>query len=609
MTPKSLRAEEPATADEGDAETAQPDHRGPGPSDRAELPVRERPSGSPRFFHPPDSFAALRAHVFPTLLRERQAADVLRIWVVGCSTGEKVYSLAMALSERLEAEQRPLQLILYGTDLDGTAIEQARRGCFPRSIAEDLEPERLRRCFSEFEGSFRINPALRSRCVFACHNPLSDPPLSQMDLVDCRGVLTHLEPALQEHLQRLLEYALKPGGFLLLGPSEQPPLQREQLALVDARQKLYKKRLPLRECSAEPTKEPGRTKEADPALPVLSVRPSVPVRLPPQLDPQELAHEVERVLIDRYVPPGVLINAAGDVLQVHGETAPFLVLGPGHHRLSLFELAREELRAELRAALSRAQKSAESAATQVRVGERAARLRIVPVLGAAATAQRCWVLFEPLGDPDGSDGEAPPADTARLKEELCATRSYLESVLLQQEASSEELQGVSEEVRSAQDELGVLQEALALAQHELQQRRRQLSALSDELSQRERDLLRLHDDLKNLVSEVPLPVVLVGSDLRVRRFTPPAAQLLPLGPQGTGRSLRELAANAEPADERPAQADLADLADLAEQALRSARPAERELTARGGRRYLARASPYRTQDQRTDGAVLVFIPR
>lgn len=610
MTPKILRAEEPAPSDGGEAETAPPDRPAPSARDGAEAPVREQPAGSPRFFHPPDSFAALQAHVFPELLRGRQAADVLRIWVLGCSTGEKVYSLAIALSERLDAERRYLQLIIYGTDLDGAAVERARRGCYPRSIEADIEPERLRRCFVQFEGGYRIGPALRSRCVFACHNPLADPPLSQMDLVDCRDVLAHLEPALQEHLQRLLSYALKPGGFLLLGPSDPAPLPREQLAPVDARHPLYKKRPPDRH--AEPVKEPDRSKEEDPALRPASARPSAPGLPPPRLDPQELAHEVERVLLDRYAPPGVLINAAGDVLQVHGETAPFLQPGPGHHRLSLFELASEELQAVLRGSLSRARQAdgTKPAATQIRVGERAAWLRILPVPGPAASAQRYWVLFEPLRDPSG--GEAPEADTARLQRELTAMRSYLESVLAQQEAASEELQGVSEEVRSAQDELGILQDALAAAQLELQQNQGRLSALSGELSQRERDLLRLHDDVGNLLSEVPLPVVLVGSDLRVRRFTPPAAQLLPLDPADGGRSLRELAAGAEPGAERPAIGDprnLAELADLAEQVMRSARPDERELTARGGRRYLARASPYRTQDHRVDGAVLVFVPR
>lgn len=614
MTPKSLRAEELAPSDGGDdAETAPPGRSGPapGPRDGTEAPSRERPAGSPRFFHPPDSFGALRTHVFPALLRGRQAADVLRVWVLGCSTGEKVYSLAIALSERLEAERRYLQLIIYGTDLDGAAIERARRGCYPRSIEADIEPERLRHCFVEAEGGYRISPALRSRCVFACHNPLADPPLSQMDLVDCRDLLTHLEPALQEHLQRLLDYALKPGGFLLLGPSDTAPLARRQLVLVDARHQLYKKPPPDR--PAEPVKELDRAREEDPAQPAMSARPYAPGLPPPRLDPQELAHEVERVLLDHYAPPGVLINAAGDVLQVHGETAPFLRPGPGHHRLSLFELAPEELRAVLRASLSRARQGAGAGpeAAQIRVGERAAWLRILPVHGPAASAPRYWVLFEPLRDP-GGDGEAAQADAARLQQELTAMRGYLESVLLQQEAASEELQGVSEEVRSAQDELGILQDALVAAQQELQQSQGQLSALSGELSRRERDLVRLHDDVGNLLSEVPLPVVLLGSDLRVRRFTPLAAQLLPLGPTDGGRSLRELAAGAEPWTE-PTEAadrrDLADLADLAEQVLRSARPDEREVTARGGRRYLARASPYRTQDRRIDGVVLVFVPR
>jgi two-component system CheB/CheR fusion protein len=595
MTPKSLRAEDPAFAG-GDDDTEPLGQSG----------ARDRLAGSARFFHPPDSFAALKAQVFPALLRGRQAADVLRIWVLGCSTGEEVYSLAIALGEKLAAERLSLQLIIYGTDLDAAAIEHARRGCYPRSIEHDVSAERLRRAFSEFEGGFRINPALRSRCTFACHNPLADPPLAQMDLVDCRSVLALLEPALQEHLLRLLEYSLKPGGFLFLGPSDSGRRQREQLELVDPRHGLYRKR-PLRS-DMRPEPEPAKQRAPEPCDPGLEAGdgPHAPGPPPPRCDPAELVHEVERVLLDRYAPPGVLINAAGDILQVHGEIAPFLRPGPGHHSLSLFELLRPELRDELRAALARVQHAgSEPAPTRIRLGEQAAWLRVLPVHGTAALALRYWILFEPSPQPaPGPDAPAAgttAAEAARLSEELSAARSYLQSVLEQQEASSEELQGISEEVRSAQDELRILQDALAETQKELEQSQGQLSALGGELRQRDRDLLRLRDDLGNLLSEVPLPIVLLDRELHVRRFTPLAAPLLALGPSDLGRSLRELAT-------RPDRlAALHALADLAEEVMRSARPAERDLVACDGRRCRARASPYRTQDHRIDGTILSFV--
>jgi two-component system, chemotaxis family, CheB/CheR fusion protein len=177
--------------------------------------------GVTSFFRDPDAFAAIQSTVVPALLKVRPPDDPLRIWVLGCSTGEEAYSLAIALTETAEATGSPSPAVqVFATDLSAPAVEKARAGVYPKSIAQDISAERLRRFFVEVDGHYRVTKSIRDRCVFARHNVLVDPPFSRVDLISCRNLLIYLEPPLQQRVVAILHYALKPSGFLWLGASE-----------------------------------------------------------------------------------------------------------------------------------------------------------------------------------------------------------------------------------------------------------------------------------------------------------------------------------------------------------------------------------------------------
>jgi two-component system CheB/CheR fusion protein len=264
-----------------------------------------------RFFRNPEAFEALKAKVLPKLLKNRSGQEPLRVWVPGCSTGEEAYSIAIAFAELAAARGSQLPVQVYATDLNEECIDKARKGVYSQNITHDVSPERLRRFFAEVDGSYRISKPIRDMCVFARHNVLTDPPFSQIDLISCRNLLIYLEPALQQKLVERLHYALKPAGFLLLGSSETISSYRALFEAADAKHKIYAKkpgthRMALGQPAgryqgrAEPGHGPGRLQPAR----------------------ADVRTEADRILMARYAPPGVLVNAELEILQFRGDTGP-----------------------------------------------------------------------------------------------------------------------------------------------------------------------------------------------------------------------------------------------------------------------------------------------
>jgi len=193
------------------------------------------------FFRDPDGFEALKAKVLPPLLEARSAQDPVRIWVLGCSTGEEAYSLAMIFAEVGEMTGRQVPYQVFATDVNGAGIEKARAGIYSKAILDSISAERRSRFFVEIDGGYRVAKSIRDCCVFARHNVLAEPPFSRMDLVSCRNLLIYLGPPIQQKVIQTLHYALKPTGALWLGTSETVGSQRDLFELVDTKHKIYSK--------------------------------------------------------------------------------------------------------------------------------------------------------------------------------------------------------------------------------------------------------------------------------------------------------------------------------------------------------------------------------
>jgi two-component system CheB/CheR fusion protein len=561
------------------------------------------------FFRDPETFEAIQAKILPSLFQNRSRQEPLRVWTLGCSTGEEAYSMAILLAEAAEAHASSIQMQIFASDLNEAGIEKARAGVYSKSIAADVSPERLRRYFAEVNGSYRISKSIREMCVFARHNVLSDPPFSRIDLISCRNLLIYLQPALQQKVLPLLHLALKPAGFLVLGSSETVSSYSDLFDIADARHKLFAKKPGTHRVSLG--RVAGHYKGRGELSSGLG-RPSQAAAL------TDVPREADRILLARYAPPGVLVGDNLEILQFYGETGSYLAPAPGKASLNLLKMAREGLLVRLRSAVNRARK--EKAAVRedgVRVqsesGPREVSLEVVPVRGGGFL-----VLFEEPGFPPSpllpgeraGRGKARKAMTkaavgeesaalqnVRLRQELEATREYLQSVNEQQETANEELQAANEEVQSANEELQSINEELETSKEEIQASNEELITVNDELQSRNQELNLLNNDLVNLLSSVDLAVLMLGRDLRIRRFTQVAEKTFNLSSADIGRPISEIKLNLKIRDLEALLLEVIDTVSI------------RELEVQDGleRWYSLRIRPYKTLDQRIDGVVIALI--
>ena len=556
-----------------------------------------------RFFREPESYEALATHVLPALLEKRGENDPIRVWVPGCSTGEEAYSVSMTLAEFLEKEKKGgLPIQIFGTDISEAAIGFARNGIYPESISADVSPERLRRFFSSADGTYRISKAVRDTCVFARQDVTRDPPFSRLDLILCRNVLIYMSLALQRRLMNIFHYALKPSGFLMLGHAETIGPHVELFELTDKKHRVYRKKLttvpdkvgfPV-DYVAAPTLGPTRGGEG-------------------RETGRILRREVDNLMLDRYAPPGVVVDPTMQIVQFRGQTGPYLEAAPGEASLNLMRMTREGLAHGIRKALNEAQQGGvpvRKEGLRVKSNDhwRDLSVEVVPLTVGAKV--HFLVLFEeepeksrPPGRraPGKADGRPAPRRegprVGELERELAANREHLQSTIQELEAANEELQSANEEALSGNEELQSTNEELDTAKEELQSTNEELNTVNEELHGRNDELSRVNSDLTNLLASVQIAIVIVTIELRIRRFTPMAEKILNLIPGDVGRPIGNIKPNI----------DCPDLEQLCAQAVDTMTVYERDVQDRSGRWFALRVRPYKNLENRIDGAVLTLF--
>jgi two-component system, chemotaxis family, CheB/CheR fusion protein len=556
------------------------------------------------FFREPEVFEVLRTRIFPKLCDTKRPDDGIRVWVPGCATGEEVYSMAICLLEFLEGAHKDLPIKIFGTDLSLVSIEKARAGTYPQSIERDVSPERLQRFFAKDDHGWRIRRDLRDMCVFAKHDLTNDPPFSSMDVVSCRNLMIYLGPELQDRVIALLHYALKDPGFLVLGNSE-TVRTFTGFAAMDGKSRIYA-RTPVAKRLTFDFATPTFLGESARPPPSPARAPDRPAGKRPSLS--DLDAEADRLVLAEFAPPGVIVTSDLAIVQCRGQTGPFLELAPGAASLDLLRMAREELRLPLRRLIDQA-RTAHSPARETGftvVGgdrRRTVTLEVIPFTVHSADQRFFLVLFQDVTQKESADvirggaegQETDPVPEGALANELASTRRYLESVIEQSDATHEELKAANEEIVSSNEELRSTNEELQSAKEELQATNDELRTINDELGQRNVEATRLSDDLTNVLSSAEIPILIVGRDSRLRRFTPAAGKVFDLLASDVDRPLSEA---------RRLGAVAPGLMGLIAEVLEHLRPAECTLQDAAGRWVQLAVRPYVTIDGRIDGTVV-----
>jgi two-component system, chemotaxis family, CheB/CheR fusion protein len=552
------------------------------------------------FFREPSTFLIFKENVFSQLIENRQSSrQPIRVWIPGCSTGEEVYSVAIAIAEFLEEKHLvniPTQI--FGTDVNVKNIDKARRGIFSNTIEDNVSKDRLDRFFTRFNGNSQVIKPIRDMCIFAKHDLTQDPPFSNIDLIVCRNLLIYMESPMQERIISIFNYALKPNGYLVLGESESVGKFSTIFDSITKRGVVFKKK------SGQPQFELPLQ------VPIDRFAEKISLTLPTKNTAiSKLKEEVDELLMASYVPATLLVNSNSDVLVFRGQVNPYVSIEPGNASFNVTKLVRKELRPTVQTAIFRAKKTRREICETLRYEENGqthiVTVQVRPFQLSKQEEPFFLVLFEEKGPAEKQTKTSKHAtnesDLAKdqqikeLSEDLDSTKQTLQTVIEQQEASNEELRSANEEVQSSNEELMSTNEELETSKEELQSANEELTTLNEELKNRNQTLSHLNDDLANLMDNIDTAVIIVDTDLKIKRFTASAQELLRIMPSDAEHPISEVRLAIH----------VKDLEKLLLTSIRKLSIVRHEINDRN-HWYQMRIRPYITGDKKIFGAVLSF---
>jgi two-component system CheB/CheR fusion protein len=535
------------------------------------------------FFRDAEAFAALGRSI-AALVRDARPQAVLRCWVPACASGEEAYSLAMQFEEALIEQGRPdVQYLIFASDLDDEALEQARQGLYSAAVLEGL-PVAMRNRYTEPVGAYhRVLKELRSRLVFARQNLLDDPPFARLDLVSCRNLLIYLNSPAQRRALEVIHYALNPGGLLFLGRSETADASADLFLPVDPRARLYQRQEGVTHYALAITQSLHRP----PAGRQEQLRSGAAM-------PDLVGVRAVEALVERFAPPSVVIDDSDRVVHFQGDLKPHLQFPKGRAEMVLFDLVDPDLRAEIRALVYRCRRDLQTARGSARPQEIDGRHQMVTPVVAPLEAGKPQMLLVSFQAAAAQPDEAPSRGSERdhliigeLEEELASTRSHLNVIV-------EELQSLNEELQSANEELQSTNEELQTSNEELQSTNEELLTVNEELQIKSGELEKLASDLRNVEESLLFPLLVVDTGLRVSRANVACSQVIASPATLAGRTLAEL----------HWRVDVGDLETRVRGVLHSGDKDEVLVHGPEGCVFRLRVMPYRQPDGRIDGALL-----
>jgi PAS domain S-box-containing protein len=479
------------------------------------------------FFREPKMFEALKRRVLPELEKQRPAKEPIRFWIPGCSTGEEVYSFAIAYAEFAEENGVKARAQFFGTDVVERNVERARSATYGESIRKRVSPERLERYFDLAPEGYRVVKQLREMCVFARQDITADPPLSNIDLVSCRNVLIYFDAEFQERVLPLFHFAMKPSGFLVLGASETTGRFPRLFGVFDKRQRIY-------------TKRASRSKPCYPFVSyAASAKPKGPAATSPQAAQRgvakaDLGQLIERAILERCAPAGVLVDGAMNIRRYVGRTGQYLEASSGEASLKLTHMVREGLMPDIYLAIEDVKRlggpSPRKCITH-RVGrsERSVEIFAIPIADPSHDETLFLVLFDEVFAPPArrrgpkaitASDRATDAENSRLKGELQETKQHLQHIIEEKEEVNQELWAANEEVQSTNEELQSINEEMEAAKEELESSNEELITLNEELLEKNLELMQAKELTESIVNSSIDGIVAFDAELRYTVWNP-----------------------------------------------------------------------------------------
>jgi len=566
-----------------------------------EILFKELMIGVTKFFREPEMWDKLTKDVLPDLMIKQHKGAVVRAWIAGCSTGEEAYSLAIVLKETLDKIKPNIGILIqiFATDLDNEAIETARKGVFTANITADVSPERLNRFFIFQDDQYRIKTEIREMIVFAQHNIAMDPPFTKLNILSCRNLLIYMDSELQKKMLGLFYYSMLPEAILLLGSSESLGNQSHLFKSVDDKLKIFKQSASVASNpeSYDFTSNYSRSKSS-------SMVQKKQIRTI-----QNIEELTDKLLLQHFSPPGVLVNENGDILYISGRTGKYLEPAVGKANMNIYAMLREGLRSEFPTAFRKAVTNQDIVILQNQT------------VGTNGGTQNLNVTIKWIDKPDALKGliliifidlpkvaklehqlKSRKGNNAssrqdELEEELHHTREEMQKSLEEMQTSQEELKSTNEELQSTNEELQSTNEELTSSKEEMQSLNEELQTVNVEMQSKIDEFSRVNNDMNNLLNSTEIATLFLDKELNIRRYTPQATKIFKLIKSDIGRPITDLVS------------DLIypELMHDSSEVLKTLVFIKKQIPTRDQRWYSVRIMPYRTQEDRIDGLVITLF--
>ncbi len=551
--------------------------------------------GVTAFFRDSETFTRLECDIIPKLLERTPETQEIRVWVAGCATGEEAYSLAILLHEALERSQRPLNVKILATDVHKLSLEHANRGIYEEERTATVSAPRLRRYFTQKGSGYQVSQDLRQMIVFAQHNVIHDAPFTNLDLITCRNLLIYFQPPAQKKALTLFHFGLKTGGVLLLGSSESPGDLAGEFETLNDHSKLYRKRRDVK-------------LPADIRLPLSTGnrefrRPQITAAQQLSRVPELSLLQTYDSLLERYMPPGFLVNEHRELLHCFGSADKLLKPPKGRPSNDLLDLVHAETKTVIAGALQRAIRQKQPIYVSGislpfgEVGLQAVKLTVELIPNPRTRLTHYLITIEPLKKPSGDRETVANVDIRHLtndrvqdmEEELRYTKENLQTMIEEQETANEELQATNEELVASNEELQSTNEELHSVNEELY-------TVNAEHQSKIKELAELNRDMNHLLEGGDVATLFLDRNLCIRRFTPRVGDIFDLIEQDVGRKIATFT-------HRISYSGL--LEDL-ENVLTEGAPLEREVRDTNNCCFYLRILPYHVADH-VEGVVLSLV--
>ena len=576
--------------------------------EEVEILYREFLIGVTKFFRDDKVWEKLKSEVFPKMISEKEDGDTLKVWDVGCSTGEEAYSFAMCLHEEMEKQDKQLELKIFATDISQPHLDIGSKGIYPESIVADVSKDLLLKYFLSKTNSYQVSEKLRRTVIFSRHNIIKNPPFSNMDMVVCRNLLIYFQNSIQKKAMNMLHYSLKKDGVLVLGTSESVHSHKEHFAEIDRRWKIFKNIKPstrikngishaansgtvntgLLENKAESERKQYRSSQANPIK-------------------QKLQNELNETILEQFGGASVFVDSDYNILQAVGEFRKYANLPTSGFSINLLDMLGTDLKYVVQSTFNKAYKDQKRVVyrdvvitkNDTKIG---ADIVIKPFTDHSLEGETNYVITFIEKDLDFEQVEevakiSPSNQTkeyvASLENELKRTKEDLQTSLEEIETSNEELQAANEELLASNEELQSTNE-------ELQSVNEEINTVNAENIQKMDDLAALNADMNNLLKSTDIGVIFLDSDFKIRKFTPAIKKHFSLINGDIGRPIDNFTNSFGLTRKRS-------FIDRCQKVLETGKILEKHIVSREGKNYLQRISPYMDSNNNIDGVVISFI--